>query len=177
MKNLFAFSAIALVLFLVGCSDKMDSPVSPQQKQTASGLSKKHEVPFNTTYEAVGQITQTSLTTAHAIMNGSGNATHVGYYTSISEDDMEYNTSYTGGLVKNGVHTSYAANGDKLYATFTGTFTVANGIATYTINFIFNGGTGRFVNLNGEVQVVVTSDDVGQPTPLLSGSGSGWIIY
>ncbi len=181
MKALIAFSAIALVLFLVGCSDKMDSPVSPQQEQTVQkqsvpALSKKHEVPFQTTYEAVGQLTPTSLTSAHAVVNGSGNATHVGYYTSISEDDIQY-TSATGGIIANGTHTSYAANGDELYATFTGTFTIANGIATNTINFIFNGGTGRFVDLYGEIQVVVTTDDVGQLTQELSGSGSGYIIY
>ncbi len=176
MKALIAFTAIALVLFLAGCSDKMDSPVSPQQKQTATDLSKKHEVPFSTTYEAVGQITPTSLTTAHAVMNGSGNATHVGYYTSVSEDDIIY-TSATGGNILNGTHTSYAANGDELYATFTGIFAIADGIVTFTVDFTFNGGTGRFTNLYGKVQVVVTSDDVGQPIMDLSGGGSGWIIY
>jgi hypothetical protein len=176
MKTLIASSAIALVLFLVGCSDKIDSPVSPQQKQTAPALSKNHGVPFNTTYEAVFQITPTSATTGHAVGIGSGEATHVGHYTSISSDNIRY-TSATGGIITDGTHSSYAANGDELYATFTGTFAIANGITTNTINFIFNGGTGRFADLHGEVQVVVTTDDVGQLTQELSGSGSGWIIY
>ncbi len=176
MKALIAFTAIALVLFLAGCSDKVDSPVSPQQKQTAAALSKNQAVPFQTTYEAVFQITQTSPSTAHAVGNGSGNATHVGLYTSVTSDDIQY-TSLTGGLILNGTHTSFAANGDELYATFTGTFAIANGIVTYTINFVFNGGTGRFADLYGEVQVVATSDDVGQATMQISGSGSGYITY
>ncbi len=176
MKTLIAFSAIAMVLFLVGCSDKMDSPVSPLQKQTAPALSKNHGAPFNTTYEAVGLLSPTGQYSAHAVMNGSGNATHVGYYTSISEDDIQY-TSQTGGIITNGTHTSYAANGDELYATFAGTFAIANGVATYTIDFIFNGGTGRFANLHGEVQIVASSHDVGQLTMNITGSGSGWIIY
>lgn len=181
MKALTAFSAIAVLLFLAGCSDKMDSPVAPQQeqavqKQTVPALSKKHEVPFQTTYEAVGQLTPTSLTSAHAVVNGSGNATHVGYYTSISEDDIQY-TSATSGIIANGTHTTYAASGDEMYATFTGTFTIENGIVTNTITFIFDGGTGRFADLYGELQAVITTDDVGQLTQKLSGSGSGRITY
>lgn len=181
MKALTAFSAIALVLLLAGCSDKVDSPVSPQQeqtvqKQTVPDLSKNHEVPFSTTYEAVFDLTPTGQYSAHAVGKGSGEATHVGHYTSISEDDIYY-TSATGGIIANGTHTSYAANGDKLYATFTGTFAIANGITTFTISFIFDGGTGRFADLYGEIQVVATTDDVGQLTMELSGSGSGSIIY
>ncbi len=176
MKTLFAFGAIALVLLLAGCSDKVDSPVSPQQKQTATVLSKNHGVPFSTTYEAVFQNTPTGPYSAHAVGNGSGEATHVGHYTSISTDDFQY-TSPTGGIVTNGKHTTYAVNGDEMYATFSGTFAIANGISTLTIKFIFSGGTGRFTNLYGEVDMVATTDDVGQATMEISGSGSGWIIY
>ncbi len=176
MKTLIAFSVIVLVLFPAGCSDKVDSPVTPQQKQTAPGLSKKHEVPFNTTYEAVSQITPTGQYSAHSVANGGGDATHVGHYTSISTADFYY-TSPTGGITVNGKHTTYAANGDEMYATFTGTWSIANGIVTNTANFIFSGGTGRFTDLHGEVQIVTTSDDVGQMTQEMSGSGSGYIIY
>ena len=181
MKALTASSAIALVLFLAGCSDKIDSPVSPKQeqtmqKQTVSALSKNHEVPFSTTYEAVFDVTPTGQYSAHAVGKGSGNATHVGHYTSITSDDFYY-TSSTGGIIANGTHTSYAANGDEMYATFTGTFVIANGITTNTIDFVFNGGTGRFANLYGEVEIVATTDDTGQLTQELSGGGSGYIIY
>ncbi len=176
MKTLISLSAIALVLFLAGCSDKVDSPVSAQVKPTASGLAKSHEVPFKTTIVGVIQNTPTGPYSAHGVGTGSGNATHVGYYTSTSSDDIYY-TSPTGGIIANGKHTSYTDNGDEMYATFTGTWSVANGIVTSTMNFIFDGGTGRFADLYGEVQVVITSDDVGQLTQEVSGGGSGYIIY
>lgn len=174
MKALISLFAITLFFFLIGCSDKVESPVSPQQNTTS--LVKDNQVPFNTTYYAVAQITPTGQYSAHAVLEGHGNATHVGAYTSISNDDIYY-TSATGGIIVNGTHTSYAANGDELYATFSGTFAIENGICTNTITFIFNGGTGRFVNLYGEVQVVVTTDDAGQLTQELSGGGTGYIIY
>lgn len=174
MKALTALTAIALVFFLAGCSDKVDSPVSTQQN--AAALSKIHEVPFNTTYEAVAHITPTGPSSGHAVQEGSGNATHVGRYTSLSTNDITY-TSATAGVITNGTHTTYAASGDKMYATYSGTFAIANGVATFSIDFIFDGGTGRFENLHGEVQVTVTTDDVGQLVQDLSGSGSGHIVY
>ncbi len=176
MKAIIALSVVAVVLFLAGCSDKMDSPVTPQQKQTGLDLSKKHEVPFQTTMQGVTHNTMTGPYSAHAEATGSGNATHVGYYTSTSSDDI-YFTGPGTGIIVNGKHTSYTASGDEMYATFTGTFVVANGIVTSTIDFIFDGGTGRFTNLYGEVHAVITSDDVGQLAQEMSGSGSGYIIY
>jgi hypothetical protein len=174
MKTLTALFAITLFYFLAGCSDRVESPVSPRQNTT--GLSKDNEVPFNTTYDGVSTITPTSPYSAHAVTDGRGNATHVGYYTSTSSNDLYY-TSATDGIIANGVHTTFTPSGDEMYATYSGTFNIANGIATYTLDYIFDGGTGRFVNLYGEFQAVCTTDDVGQLTLEISGSGSGYIIY
>ena len=175
MKALTAIIAISLIFLLTACSNKEDiSPVSPQVNPTS--LSKAHPVPFNTTYEAVGNIAITGEYSAHGVMEGSGNAIHVGKYTSISQNDLYY-TSATSGIVVNGTHTTYAASGDEMYATYSGTFAIADGIVTNTIDFVFNGGTGRFENLYGELKAVVTTEDVGQLVQHLSGSGSGYIIY
>lgn len=174
MKTLNALFVITLFYLLAGCSDKVQSPVSPQQNTT--GLSKDFEVPFNTTYAGVATITPTGSYSATNVMEGRGNATHVGYYTSTSSNDIYY-TSATGGIIANGVHTTFTPSGDEMHGTYSGTFSIENGIVTYTLKFIFSGGTGRFVNLYGEFQFVGTSDDVGQLTQEVSGSGSGYIIY
>lgn len=174
MKTLNVLFAIALIFLIAGCSDNVQSPVSPQQNTT--GLSKDNEVPFNTTFYGVATITPTGSYSAHSVMNGRGNATHVGYYTSISSNDLYYITA-TSGIVANGVHTTFTPSGDEMYATYSGTFNIENGVITHTIDFFFNGGTGRFINLYGEVQAITTTDDVGQSTVELSGRGSGYIIY
>ncbi len=152
----------------------VESPVSPQQNSTS--LTKDNQVPFNSTFNGSAEVTPTGQYSAHSVMAGYGNATHVGYYTSTSENDFIY-TSATGGIITNGIHTTFTPSGDEMYATYSGTFEVANGICTITINFIFSGGTGRFVNLYGEIQAVVTTDDVGQLTQEFSGDASGYIIY
>jgi hypothetical protein len=174
MKTLIALLVFFAIMFIVSCSDNLQSPISPEQNATS--LSKDNEVPFSTTFYGVATITQTGSYSAHSVMNGSGNATHVGYYTSTSNNDLYYITA-TSGIVANGVHTTFTPSGDEMYATYSGTFNIENGVITHTIDFIFNGGTGRFINLYGEVQVITTTDDVGQSTVELSGGGSGYIIY
>lgn len=175
MKTFTYHFGIGLIFFLAGCSDLVDNtPVSPLNNSRS--LLKNNPVPFNFTLDAIAQITPTSQYSASAVLEGHGNATHIGYYTSISNNDFSY-TSPTSGIITNGTHTTYAANGDKMYATYSGTFAVENGIVTDRIDFIFNGGTGRFENLYGELQAVMTSDDVGQLVQNYSGGGLGYIIY
>jgi hypothetical protein len=175
MKALNPFIAIALIFLLTSCSKMEEStPVSPQVNKTS--LSKAHPVPFQFTFEAIGTFTPTSPVSIAGVLEGGGNATHVGKYTSISHDEVYY-TSPTTGIIVNGTHTSYTANGEEMYATFTGTFVVHDGIGENTIDFIFNGGTGRFENLYGELQAVIITQEPGQLVQNVSGSGSGYIIY
>ena len=176
MKALIVIFALSLIFLLTSCSKMEEStPVSPQVNPTS--LSKAHPVPFQFTIEAVGQATQTSPVSVEMVMEGSGNATHVGKFTSISHN-VSYFTSPTTGIIVNGTHTTYSANGEEMYATYTGTFVISNGVGENTINFIFNGGTGRFENLYGEIQAVIISHEPGQLVQKhLTGSGSGYIIY
>ncbi len=175
MKTLISLFGISLIFILSACSDLVNNtPVT--QENTSASLVKDNPVPFNFTLDAVSHVTPTGPYSISAVIEGHGIATHVGYYTSISNNDSYY-TSPTSGIITNGTHTTYAANGDEMYATYTGTFTVENGIGTNQIDFVFSGGTGRFENLYGELQAVITTDDAGQLIQELTGSGSGYIIY
>lgn len=178
MKGYISFITIFLIFILAGCSElENTSPVFPEKNSPS--LSKVHPVPFKVTFSAVAQITPTSPTSATSLLESTGNGTHIGKFSSISNEELHF-TSPTTADVVNGTHTVYTANGDEMYATFSGTVVILpDGISVGTINLIFNGGTGRFEDLYGEIQAVVTSvePETGQLVQNYTGEGSGFIIY
>jgi hypothetical protein len=79
-------------------------------------------------------------------------------------------------LEQTGEHTYTAANGDLLYATSTGTGTPTPPSTTFPFTGVttISGGTGRFANAVGVMQVAGTSD---LATGRSSFSYDGWIAY
>ncbi len=71
---------------------------------------------------------------------GAGNATHLGLYEEVGNATI----SPTGGIEAWAIYT--AANGDELWATFTGQLDPFGGI-TATVTYV--GGTGRFDDADG----------------------------
>jgi hypothetical protein len=77
---------------------------------------------------------------------GSGVATHLGPYT--EEGTAVFTpTADANVLSVNAAATYTAANGDQLYAVFTGQLNAATGVITATVTYV--GGTGRFASASG----------------------------
>jgi hypothetical protein len=103
--------------------------------------------------DAEGQVTGVSSSGA-LIVESTGNATHLGEFTR-----TEY--VFVDGSAISGTIAFTAANGDQLWADFTGEFTSPTTVeGTYT----FVGGTGRFADAAGtarfEATVATTPDGV-----------------
>ena len=84
----------------------------------------------------------------HLTGSATGQATHLGEFTR-KECAVIEDGAVEGSLV------FVAANGDRLYATFSGGFiSESTAVGTYT----FTGGTGRFADATGEVNFVAVLD-------------------
>lgn len=82
-----------------------------------------------------------------------GNATHLGRITAIADQCIK------GADIVDGQATYIAANGDELYATYTGTIvSVIDGVAEVEVDQTFDGGTGRFEYATGDAFEVVYVD-------------------
>ncbi|MGE5457704.1 MAG: hypothetical protein ACM3RX_05060, partial [Methanococcaceae archaeon] len=93
MNTLIKIFALCLFFVLAGCSEMKDtSPVSPE----GSTLTKDNKLPFKTTFYGTAHLTPTSPYSALSTMEGQGNATHVGYYKSISKNEWVYTSTTTG---------------------------------------------------------------------------------
>ena len=77
---------------------------------------------------------------------GAGNATHLGAYNEVGTVQFSPTADPTV-LQLNASSTYTAANGDKLYALFTGHLNGLTGVITATVTYV--GGTGRFTNASG----------------------------
>jgi len=82
---------------------------------------------------------------------GAGTASHLGLYD--EEGHVQFSPTDSGTLVHLEACSNYtAANGDHLYATFTGELDGATGAITATVTYV--GGTGRFANATGTATLV-----------------------
>jgi hypothetical protein len=153
-RSLFLpFAALALA----GCApDASRDPLAPSAPNFSAGvggtLGRTSDggvtVPFRGTVEAaeVGQFVPPNTILAHDV--GEGNATHLGRFAWYSEFTITQNLA-TGVGTATGHAVLTAANGDQLYATFTGTGVVAGGVATVVETYTITGGTGRFAGATG----------------------------
>ena len=77
---------------------------------------------------------------------GSGEATHLGHYTEVG--GAQFSPTAVAGVLRIDAWSIYtAANGDQLYATFTGQLDTMTGAITATGSYV--GGTGRFDDAGG----------------------------
>ena len=77
---------------------------------------------------------------------GAGNATHLGLYNEVGTAQFSPTADPTV-LHVDASSTYTAANGDKLYAVFSGNLNGVTGAITATVTYV--GGTGRFANASG----------------------------
>ena len=77
---------------------------------------------------------------------GAGNATHLGLYSEVGT--VQFSPTADPTVLQVDASSTYtAANGDKLYAVFTGQLNGVTGAITATVTYV--GGTGRFTNASG----------------------------
>ena len=105
-------------------------------------------------------------------VNGAGHATHLGK----SRFEMSNTVNFTTmPFTLDGTATFYAANGDQIFTTVSGTSTPnSDGSATAVIENTITGGTGRFQNASGSF-AGTTIATIGQPSIRLEFEGN--IVY
>jgi hypothetical protein len=174
MKAFIILFSFALLLVFSGCQNMENTtPVSPQDEITMS----KVPVPFKVKWDAVSTLTPTGPYTGTGLIEGGGIGTHVGKFTSLTTNEYQL-TSATSGILSNGVHTLTAANGDLMYATFTGSWIVnSEGIYEYTSTMVFTGGTGRFVNLEGTLNFIAYGENIDLLHKTMFADIEGYITY
>lgn len=153
-------AAAACVLLLAGCQQAGPALNSTVGVTAPSSLSVKAvDVPFSgvVTGEAEFDFAAnpkdcvlgfTTVTTAR------GTASHLGLTTWISQHCLgEDSTIVDAELVL------ISANGDEIHATYTGSCTgpeVIGDPVTCSVDVVFSGGTGRFVNASGTAELIAT---------------------
>jgi hypothetical protein len=111
-----------------------------------------HGVPFKATdtfssalVGPAGQIVQT-------VDQGSGIATHLGRYTMVASETVDFGAS----TVTGGEYTLTAANGDTVTGTYSGH--IFPGLTGYLVSGPVTGGTGRFAGATGTITLHGTFD-------------------
>jgi hypothetical protein len=130
-RHSFAFSLALAVLAVLGLA----------------GPVRAHEpVPFKGRLEGIATLTPLKPPFVSEHVKATGNATHLGHFTLVVTGILNTTTR-----TATGSHTFIAANGDKLFAKFTG---IGKPTATPGLIFIVQtatvvGGTGRFAGASG----------------------------
>lgn len=148
-------SALALVA-LIGCdrSSPLDpSGNSPDRQPSAAARSEPRLVPWKESYRASGTIAPGARCPAPGMLvslAGGGTATHVGRYTIVNSHCVDLST----GALTDGTFIKTAANGDRLFGTYSGSSAIVQppapiGIFSVTGTLSFTGGTGRFAGATG----------------------------
>jgi hypothetical protein len=125
-KNLFIMLAIFLTLVFAASTSwvvRADDAV----------------VPFKATYATTISSSPGDPGCNNLVINGTGNATHLGESTMDSNSTACFAT-----LTQTGTLEFTAANGDKLYGSFSGKLAFSGPIVTFWGNYVMTDGTGRF---------------------------------
>ena len=175
--SLTAFGIVGVALF-VGCSQSTipTSPTSPSSadlsivsSEATAGvgvLSNDREVPFKGRLDGTATITPGTPPFLSVVIEGTGNATHLGRFTvKIPHVVNASNRTSTG------TYEFTAANGDTLIAGFTGQATLtAPGLLSIVETGSITGGTGRFADATGSF---IVERMFNQVTGLTTGSFGG----
>lgn len=116
----------------------------------------------------------------HLHIYGNGNATHLGkteFFMDQYWQRIAWGSPFSKGY---GTIILYAANGDELYATFTGDADHSNDPNVPVINIgTFNGGTGKFTNATGEFEWIgdfLLDMTIPKPPPINTITGTGTVV-
>ena len=129
------------------------------------------DVPFKGTVSGGFTSTPPVACNSTVTISAGGQATHLGNYT--WESTHNVNVCSSPFVVTGGSVTLTAANGDQLYGTYTGTshFIDATPVLAFDITITITGGTGRFENATGTIEVTGEADtSTGSSTATMDGT-------
>ncbi|WP_445386039.1 hypothetical protein ACT6NV_04340 [Robiginitalea sp. IMCC44478] len=173
MKRLI-FLLLAMAGLLIGCSpEELDSTLESTTLKAGVNEKSTNDVqrPFKLRGEGIlslSQDTDDCPGLMQLTVNGSGQASHLGNF----QVSLVWCTNFTDTNYASGKQ--IAANGDELYF-----YLVDNGVdengewALYS----YEGGTGRFENLRGELYERITTTFTGPFTAVYTNTGNGWLSY
>ncbi len=152
MKLQLSLLLVAGTMFLFSCQKEgISAPETEVSKANTNRMNESRmnesKVPFKGTYATSVQILSSPPALLHRI-TGAGNATHLGKSEFVATATVYLTPPPPFLIVGTVIFT--AANGDQLFANYTGTSTPVAGapnnvLLTYTVT----GGTGRFENATG----------------------------
>jgi hypothetical protein len=180
MKTFLSILALTL-LFLAGCQ-KNEIPVNPQDDLSLN----KNAVPMKITFDGLALIgmpptPECGNMLPRTTINGEGNCTHLGKFTSLSVACIVPDgTIPTNGTFINGTHIVTAANGEKMFSEWTGSYEtdVPNDIVHYVFNMTITGGTGKFTGAEGTMSFTASAPYGGPAAPKQAhAEGQGYIEY
>jgi hypothetical protein len=164
--------ALSICLLAAACSQQPGSPISPTSASpvaaTQPAAIHATSLPFQGDISGTTRGVFTPPATLEIILNGEGNATHLGRFTS-----EEHAIGTFPNPVATGTWVFTAANGDRLFATTESTSTpVGPGVDDVKTVATITGGTGRFVDASGAFTALVRASHEGDQGEF-SGSFSG----
>jgi hypothetical protein len=120
--------------------------------------------PFTATI-GIAEVIQPGTTPACPLVgdiSGSGTASHLGKVTLVSRDCVIPISETAFSFASNRLVLT-AANGDQIFATYSGTLTVEGGVGAISGGYQIVGGTGRFLNAIGAGTVQGIENMTGTP--------------
>ena len=106
---------------------------------------------------------------------GEGNDTTFGSFTTVSTSTIDFSTP-PNILISNGMFTETFVQGT-LFGTSSGNGTAdGKGSATFTLDFVFTGGTGLFAGAMGDATATGTITQTGPTTKSITGNYTGTLV-
>ena len=181
VRATYGVAAIALAAFLAGCENAagpdpsgdgaVGAAVAAARAPGATGQTAvEHAV--NVFVEGESRVIgwcDEPAGVALVLVTGVGTMTHVGRF----ETEQTACNSLVTGAITDGEAISVAANGDETHMTWSGRVVPGIEPQTLELTYLFDGGTGRFVQAEGMIDFVVvyTSETT------WTAHGSGWLSY
>jgi hypothetical protein len=161
-----ALATFAAALLAAGCDEPFSS-IPPKAEALRSAVAASAEVPFNGNLEGSVTVIPLQPGRANVTIEAEGNANHLGKFTLVAPHVVTFATRT--GI---GTYTFTAANGDQVFASFTGQALTSPPNVVIVENATITGGTGRFAGATGSFVVTRLFDQTAGTT---SGTFEGTI--
>ncbi len=144
MRVLLSTASLITAALAAGCGEPL-SPVTPTVDGASHAVSvQAGQVRFSGKLEGAVTVTPLQPPTANVLIEATGNATHLGRFKLMIPHLVNLATR-----TATGTYTFTAANGDLLFASFTGQALTPPPMVSTVENATITGGTGRFAGATG----------------------------
>lgn len=160
-------SLLFLFSILLSCSKETELVESNQANQIFNPTTERpFKLKSHGNFTTVPAVECAPLT--QRVLTGTGNATHIGRF----DASIIWCTNFADQIYLEG--TIIAANGDELYFYSIG---FGQGSEGQYGDYIFEGGTGRFVECYGEIRIYTSITNTSETEGTYNNSGEGYLIY